>query len=113
MALNDERSLQAVNSMLTEYNRRRDWLIPALNNIDGIKCSMPEGAFYAFIDVSELIGDRFSSSAAITEYLLQNAHVVMTDGAGFGADGFIRISYATSMENLHSAVEKIKQALAA
>ncbi|MEO5860714.1 MAG: pyridoxal phosphate-dependent aminotransferase [Pyrinomonadaceae bacterium] len=104
---NSAESMAAVNTMLSEYERRRDWLIPALNTIDGFKCGMPEGAFYAFVDVRNLIGDKYSSSADVAEAMLKEAYTVVTDGAGFGADGFLRFSYATSMENLHLAVERL------
>jgi len=104
---NREETLAAVDRMFTEYERRRDWLIPALNTIDGIKCGMPEGAFYAFVDVRGMLGSRFKSSADVADEILRKAHVVVTDGAGFGADGFLRFSYATSMENLRAAVDRI------
>ncbi|REJ78072.1 MAG: pyridoxal phosphate-dependent aminotransferase [Acidobacteria bacterium] len=97
----------AVGEMLAEYERRRDYLIPELQKIDGLKTEMPEGAFYAFVDVRDLLGDRFATSNDFAEGLLSSEFVVTTDGAGFGADGFVRISYATSMENLKRAVEKI------
>ena len=105
------RTVESVRSMTAEYERRRDWLIPALNEIDGFKCAMPEGAFYAFVDVRGLLGEDFKSSADIADFLLRDAYTVVTDGAGFGADGFLRISYATSMENLYAAVERMKSAL--
>jgi aspartate aminotransferase len=69
---------------------------------------MPEGAFYAFVDVREMLSGDFSSSADIADCLLKEAHMVVTDGAGFGADGFLRFSYATSMENLEKAVDKMR-----
>lgn len=103
-----EKSMEAVGSMLAHYRKRRDWLIPALQKIDGFKCEMPEGAFYAFVDVREMLGERFETSADVADYLLEEAQVVTTDGAGFGAEGFLRISYATSMENLQKAVERFK-----
>jgi aspartate aminotransferase len=102
-----EETIEAVNRMFQEYERRRDWLIPALNTIDGFKCGMPEGAFYAFVDVRDMLGDRFKTSADVADEMLTKAHVVVTDGAGFGADGFLRLSYATSLENLHTAVERV------
>lgn len=102
----------AVAAMTAEYERRRDWLIPELNKVNGFKCGMPEGAFYAFVDVRGLIGERFSSSAAVAEAMLKEAHIVVTDGAGFGADGYLRISYATSMENLKKAVDAMKKLFA-
>jgi aspartate aminotransferase len=69
---------------------------------------MPEGAFYAFVDVRQMLGGEFATSADIADKLLRDAHIVVTDGAGFGADGFIRFSYATSMENLEKAVAAMK-----
>jgi aspartate aminotransferase len=102
-------SKSAVNSMLAEYERRKVWLIPALQSIKGFKCQMPEGAFYAFVDVRAHLGDKFKSSADVADYLLNQAHTVVTDGMGFGASGFLRISYATSMENLQKAIERMKE----
>ncbi|MGQ0543135.1 MAG: pyridoxal phosphate-dependent aminotransferase [Blastocatellia bacterium] len=104
-----EQTLGAVRSMTAEYERRKNWLIPKLNEIDGFKCAMPEGAFYAFVDVREMLRGEFATSADIADKLLKEAHVVVTDGAGFGADGFLRLSYATSMENLERAVKAMKQ----
>lgn len=104
---NREETVAAVDTMLAEYERRRDWLIPALNSINGFKCEMPEGAFYAFVDVRNMFGDRFKTSADVAEAMLIEAHTVVTDGAGFGADGFLRFSYATSMENLRTAIERL------
>lgn len=109
-ALEDrERSAEAVRTMLAEYERRRAYLIPELQKIDGFKTAMPEGAFYAFVDVREMLGGRYKTSAEFADGLLNSKYVVTTDGAGFGADGFIRISYATSMENLERAVEHIRE----
>ncbi len=104
---NREETIDAVDRMFKEYERRRDWFVPALNTIDGFKCGMPEGAFYAFVDVRGMLGGKFKSSADVADEMLGSAHTVVTDGAGFGADGFLRLSYATSMENLHAAVERI------
>lgn len=106
---NREETVAAVDTMLAEYERRRDWLIPALNSINGFKCEMPEGAFYAFVDVRNMFGDRFKTSADVAEAMLIEAHTVVTDGAGFGADGFLRFSYATSMENLRTAIERLSK----
>ncbi|MFN2500775.1 MAG: pyridoxal phosphate-dependent aminotransferase [Pyrinomonadaceae bacterium] len=109
-ALNDyDATLHAVSEMTDEYERRKNWLIPALNEIEGFTCAMPEGAFYAFVDVRALIDNRFASSGEIADLLLREAQIVVTDGEGFGADGFIRISYATNMENLQKAVSSLKQ----
>lgn len=104
-------SKSAVNSMLAEYERRKNWLIPALQSVKGFKCEMPEGAFYAFVDARELLGDKFKTSSDVADFLLNESQVVVTDGEGFGAEGFLRFSYATSMENLQTAVERIKNIL--
>lgn len=104
---NREETIAAIESMFSEYERRRDWLIPALNTIDGFKCGMPEGAFYAFVDVREMLGNRFKTSADVADAMLNEAHTVVTDGAGFGADGFLRFSYATSMENLQRSIKRM------
>ena len=101
--------MSSLKKMLAEYERRRNWLIPALNTVNGFKCSMPEGAFYAFIDVGDLLGEEFHTSAEVADKLLDSCHTVVTDGAGFGADGFLRLSYATSMENLKAAVGSMQE----
>ncbi len=108
-ALRDPASIEAVRAMTGEYEKRRDWLIPALNEVHGFKTPMPEGAFYAFVDVRGTFGERFATSADVSDVLLREAHIVVTDGEGFGADGFLRMSYATSMENLEKAVTKMKE----
>ena len=105
---NQAETVQSVAAMTAEYNKRRNWLIPALNEIKGFKCAMPEGAFYAFVDVREMLGDGFHASADIAEFLLRDAYTVVNDGAPFGADGFLRVSYANSIENLQTAVERMK-----
>ena len=106
---NREETVAAVDAMFKEYERRRDWLIPALNTVEGFECGMPEGAFYAFVDVRGMLGGKFKTSADVADEMLTKAHVVVTDGAGFGADGFLRLSYATSMENLHAAIERSRE----
>ncbi len=107
-ALRDENSMSAVKAMTGEYERRRDWFVPALNEIKGFVTPMPEGAFYAFVDVRGTLGERFKTSADVADVLLREAHIVVTDGESFGADGFLRLSYATSLENLERAIEKMK-----
>lgn len=107
---NSEETVAAVHAMLDEYERRRNWLIPALNGVDGFRCEMPEGAFYAFVDVREMLRDGFHTSEDVADFLMHEAYTVVTDGAGFGAEGFLRFSYATSMENLQNAVGRIETA---
>ena len=99
----------SVATMLGEYTRRREWLLNALNQIPGLRCPQPEGAFYAFPDVRGCLGGKLKTSADFVNELLEKEHTVVTDGAGFGADGFIRISYATSLDRLREGVERIKR----
>jgi aspartate aminotransferase len=102
-------SQACVAEMLAEYRRRRDWLIHELQNIPGFRCLEPEGAFYAFPDVRGCFGERVKTSADFADKLLQEAQTVVTDGAGFGTEGFIRISYATSMERIEEGVARIRR----
>src|SRR3989440_1073787 len=102
-------SQESVATMLAEYTRRREWLLNALNQIEGLKCPQPEGAFYAFPDVRGCLQGRLKTSEDFANELLEKEHTVVTDGAGFGADGFIRISYATSLARLQEGVERIKR----
>jgi len=102
-------SQECVAAMLAEYRRRRDWLVRALQDIPGLRCLEPEGAFYAFPDVRGCYGERVRSSAEFADKLLEEAQTVVTDGAGFGSEGYIRMSYATSMERLEEGVERIRR----
>jgi aspartate aminotransferase len=105
-AIGQQDSLRA---MLAEYGRRRDWLIPALNAIEGITCTMPEGAFYAFPNIKGLLGGRVKTSTELTQVLLEEALVVVTQGAAFGSEGYLRLSYANSLENIQKAVSRIAE----
>lgn len=99
---------ESVAEMLAEYTSRREWLLRALRAIPGITCNEPEGAFYAFPKVSGCFAGRMSTSSEFTQRLLEEEQTVITDGAGFGAEGYVRISYATSMEQLREGMERIK-----
>jgi aspartate aminotransferase len=99
-----------VAEMLAEYRRRRDWLVKALGEIPGFKCTEPEGAFYAFPDVRGCLGGGdVKTSGDFADRLLNEAQTVVTDGAGFGCEGFVRISYATSLDRLEEGVERIRR----
>ena len=99
----------SVATMLAEYTSRRAWLLEALKEIPGMKCAEPEGAFYAFHDVRGCLKDGLKTSGDFAQRLLEEQHVVVTDGAGFGTEGFVRISYATSMEQIQEGVKRIKK----
>jgi aspartate aminotransferase len=100
---------ESVAMMLAEYTRRRAWLLNVLREIPGIKCDEPEGAFYAFPDVRGCLNKGLKTSGEFAQRLLEEEHVVVTDGAGFGAEGFVRISYATSMEQIQEGFQRIKR----
>ena len=100
---------ESVGIMLAEYTARRAWLLNELRNIPGMKCSEPEGAFYAFPDVRGCLKKELTSSGDFAQRLLEEEQTVVTDGAGFGAEGFVRISYATSMEQIQEGVKRIRR----
>ena len=97
-----------VGEMREEYRRRRDVIVEGLNSIEGLKCIRPNGAFYVFPNIEEF--DMKSSE--LCERLLQEAGVAVVPGSEFGpyGEGHIRFSYATSMENIKKAIERIKAA---
>src|SRR6187399_2487022 len=98
-----------VKEMLEEYRKRRDALHSWLTADPRIKCVKPNGAFYLFIDISALLSpDGIRTSAEFAERLLHEAHVALTAGEGLEAPGFLRISYATSMDRLKEGTRRIQ-----
>ena len=100
---------ESVATMLAEYTKRRAWLLNELKSIPGFKCAEPEGAFYAFPDVRGCLNKELKTSGEFSQRLLEEEQTVVTGGEGFGAEGFIRISYATSMEQIQEGVKRIKR----
>ncbi len=100
---------QAINNMVAEYDRRRQLITAALNEIPGVTCPLPEGAFYFFPRVDY----KGMDSMEIAKYLLDQAHVAVTPGSAFGqaGEGCIRLTYAISLENLQEAVKRLRIAL--
>lgn len=99
---------ESVGQMLAEYRKRRDNLHAWLTVDPRIKCLKPAGAFYMFVDVSDLLSpDGIRTSAEFAQALLDEAHVALTAGEAFDAPGFLRISYATSMERLKEGSDRI------
>jgi aspartate aminotransferase len=97
-----------VRAMLEEYRLRRDRLHEWLSEEPRLRCRKPAGAFYMFIDIGELLSvDGFRTSAAFTQALLDEARVAVTPGEAFDAPGFIRISYATSMDLLREGSRRL------
>lgn len=99
----------SLHLMLEEYRKRRDWIVPALNEIEGISCTVPEGAFYVFPDVRGLLKGQVKTSAEMASLLLEKAFVTVTEGAAFGAEGYLRISYANSLDAIKRGVERIAE----
>ena len=95
------------------FQERRDFVVNALNAIDGIECLNPDGAFYVFPSCKGLMGKKDSNGNEIksdtdfVQSLLENSGIAVVQGSAFGLEGFFRISYATSMDNLKKAMDKI------
>ena len=100
-------SQQPVTDMLNEYRTRRDSIHAWLTAHSGIQCVKPKGAFYLFPDISGLLGGSVKTSADFAQGLLEAEHVVVTPGEAFDAPGYLRISYATSMEALREGADRI------
>jgi len=92
------------------FRERRDFVVNSLNNIKGISCLKPNGAFYVFPSCKKLLGkkNKIKTDSEFVEKLLEKANVAVVQGSAFGLDGYFRISYATSMEKLKIAMERIK-----
>ena len=108
-------SQECVEEMRKAFERRRDLIVELASQIPGWKVNKPEGAFYLFPDVSayvgkELKGRKITSSGDYVLYLLEEAHVACVDGAAFCAPGYMRLSYATSDDNIREAMRRIKEA---
>ncbi len=102
-----------IKKRANSFQERRDFVVKALNDIDGINCLNPDGAFYVFPSCKDLMGKKDPSGKEIksdtdfVQSLLENSGIAVVQGSAFGLEGFFRISYATSMENLKKALEKI------
>jgi aspartate aminotransferase len=92
------------------FKERRDFVVNSLNNIKGISCLKPNGAFYVFPSCKKLLGKKtkLKTDKDFVEKLLEKSLVAVVQGSAFGLDGYFRISYATSMDNLKKALERIK-----
>ncbi len=106
-----------VGKMAGEFDRRRHAMIQGLNRIPGFRCAMPQGAFYAFPDVSGLFGRRWrgktlQGSAAVTAFLLEEARVAVVPGADFGSDRHLRLSYACGLDTIREGLARIGAACA-
>ena len=100
-----------------EFEKRKTYIVERLNSIPGIKCVSPSGAFYAFPNVSAFYGKSHNgktvnSSLDFTEFLLEEAKVAVVPGDSFGSDAHVRLSFATSMENIVKGMDRIEETVA-
>lgn len=107
-------SQEPVQQMVQEFARRRDYLVDRIRAIPGLECAVPEGAFYVFPRVSSVFGrsykgTRIENSMDLCQLLLDEAHVSIVPGSAFGTEGYMRLSYATSMENLEKGMDRVEQ----
>ena len=101
-----------IYGMVEQYKIRHDYLFSALNNIQGFTASPGTGAFYLFPDVKSAIENKgFSDDVEFSEYLIETANVAVVPGSAFGSAGYIRLSYATSLNQIEDAVERISKSL--
>lgn len=105
-----------VFKMVEEFKKRRDYIVRRLNMMRGISCFNPSGTFYVFPKISYYYGKNFKghtirNSIEMTEYLLKEGHVAVVPGAAFGADNYLRLSFATSMKNIEGGLNRIEDAL--
>ena len=95
------------------FRQRHDFVHAGLNSIDGVDCTACDGTFYSFPNMQGVIDrlDGVNNDVELGEYLLEQAEVALVPGSAFGAKGYMRLSYATSMENLETAIQRLKDAL--
>jgi len=107
-------SMESVPVMLAEYTKRRKRIVEGLREIDGVTCEWPGGAFYAFPNVSAHLQGKSPLAKNCTELankLLQEAHVALVPGEAFGAPGFLRLSYATSLDRIEEGLRRLSRFL--
>ncbi len=104
--------------MIKAFRERHDYVVKSFNEIPGLSCIEAQGAFYAFPDARQAIERLYDqkilkekTDLALADYLLEKEGVAVVPGSAFGSDGYFRISFATSMDNLVEAMKRIKRAL--
>ncbi|MBN1622266.1 MAG: pyridoxal phosphate-dependent aminotransferase [Endomicrobiales bacterium] len=107
-----------VEKMRREFEKRRNFIVERLNKIQGVKCFNPNGAFYVLPNVDGLLGKKYdgkpiSSSMELAEYLIDKAQIAVVPGDPFGAPGYLRLSYATSFENIKVGLDRFENAVKA
>jgi aspartate aminotransferase len=106
----------SVGEMAAAFAKRRELMVEKINSIKFLSCRKPNGAFYVMVNISEIIGKKFknvqiNNSFDFADYLLEHAEVAVVPGSGFGADNYIRLSYAVSLEDINKGLAQIAKAL--
>lgn len=102
---------QVVEEMRLAFERRRGIIVSKLGAIEGVRCLEPDGAFYAFPDLSEFLGDRFTNTLDLAAWILDEAGVAIVPGEAFGAPGYARLSYALADKDLEEGLDRLAVAL--
>jgi len=104
--------MDSVEAMLAEYARRRERILAGLRNLPGVTCAEPQGAFYVFPNVSPHIANGAApDTTALARQMLEREHLVVVPGEAFGAPGYLRFSYATSMERIEEGLSRCERFL--
>ncbi len=108
---------EMVEAMRQEFKVRRDYMVKRINSIPGVSCINPDGAFYVFMSIKDLLGKEIkgkviNNADEFCEWLLECSKVALVPGTGFGADGYVRWSYATSMQNIKEGLDRLEDFLA-
>jgi aspartate aminotransferase len=108
-ALSSDQSCIAL--MLTAFKQRHDYVVKEINTIDGFSALESQGAFYCFFNAQERIDsmDNIEDDVQLCDYILNKAEVALVPGTAFGSTGYLRLSFATSMENLQQALERLQK----
>ena len=109
-------SQESVRIMVKEYEKRREYMVNRLNEIEGIKCQYPDGAFYTFPNVTALYGKKYDgniirSDVDVAKFFLEKAHVAVVPGVAFNYSGYVRFVFAKSMEEIKEGLERIEKAI--
>ena len=100
--------------MVEQFKLRRDYMVERINSINNLSCMKPEGAFYVMVNISKVLnksidGKIIKDSLQFSDLLLKKEKIAVIPGIAFGADNFIRLSYATSMENIKNGLDRIER----
>jgi aspartate aminotransferase len=102
---------ESVETMRTAFQERRNLIVSRLNRMPGVSCRLPQGAFYAFPNVSALYDQRIRNDVDLANYLLEEAETGCVPGSGFGSGDHLRFSYAASLPRIHEAMDRIEAAI--